>query len=510
MTRATLALTLAALLAAPLTARAQGAAPSRDGFLALGDCNEGGEAPRARRSLRERLSGLQKTVLRTVPGLRGLAPPTTGRFRLGVLLVGFSDVGPAAWGPEAWEQALFSRGTYASTPSGAVAHGSMADYYLENSSGALQLEGRVFDWVTLPRARGALETQLVVDPTGRSFFGDAIEAVLAREGAGALDGFDALAFVIAGPQARRRGSVLWPHSTALVHGGRAWRYYLMHADDGRGRFEAIGIHCHEFGHVLGLLDKYGVGRRTGLGQWCAMAQGASGGHERGIDVAAPARGFCDTAKDLVSEQVQTAREWLRELGIALPERRSARRAQLPGLELPPPPIAPGRAPASAGEARPLHLCAVCKERLGWTKPVVIDPRRPRRIYLTGIERDAAQVARVLLDTAGRESLVLEHRQRVGFDADLPRGGLLVWRVGDPTAPMRTFVPFEALELVPAHGVRSTDGALRSPAHVPFPTAEHAEVIVAGRGPGALRVRLSGIATDEAGRLYVEVGLAPAR
>lgn len=494
MTRASLALTVA-LLATPLTAYAQGAAPaaSRDGWLALGDCNTGAEAPRARRSIRERLSGLGKTVLRTVPGLRGLAPPTTGRFRLGVLLVGFSDVGPAAWGPKAYEQALFSRGAYSRTPSGDVAHGSMADYYLENSSGALQLEGRVFDWVTLPRARAELEAQVLVDPTGRDFFSAAIDAVLARDGRDALDDVDALAFVIAGPQARRRGSVLWPHSTALVHGTRAWRYYLMHASDGRGRFEAVGIHCHEFGHVLGLLDKYGVGRRTGLGQWCAMAQGASGGDASGIDVGAPARGFCDTAKDLVSEQVQTAREWMRELGIRLPETRKNA-----------PPV---NSPASAGEARPLHLCAVCKERLGWTTPVVIDPRRTRRIYLTGIERDAAQVARVLLDPSGRESLVLEHRQRVGFDADLPRGGLLVWRVGDPTSMMRTFVPFEALELVPAHGVRSTDGALRSPLHVPFPTAEHAEVIVAGRGPGALRVRLSGISTDEAGRLYVEVGLA---
>lgn len=493
MTRATSLLTLAALLSLPATGFAQGAAPSsRDGWVALGDCNAGADAPRARRSLRERLGGLQKTVLRAVPGLRGLAPPTTGRFRLGVLLIGFSDVPAPAWGPAAWEQALFSRGTYRKTPSGGVAHGSMADYYLENSSGALQLEGRVFDWVTLPRARAELEAQVLVDPTGRSFFSAAIDAVLARDGARALDGLDALAFVIAGPQARRRGSVLWPHSTALVHGGRAWRYYLMHADDGRGRFEAVGIHCHEFGHVLGLLDKYGVGRSTGLGQWCAMAQGASGGHASGIDVGAPARGFCDTARDLVSEQVETAREWLRELGLELPGARSR---------------APGGSAASAGEARPLHLCAVCKQRLGWTTPVVIDPRRPRRIYLTGVERDATQVARVLLDTSGREALVLEHRQQVGFDADLPRGGLLVWRVGDPTSMMRTFVPFEALELVPAHGVRSTDGALRSPMHVPFPTAERAEVVVAGRGPGALRVRLSGISIDEAGRLYVEVGLA---
>ncbi|MCW8142009.1 MAG: hypothetical protein KIT58_24140, partial [Planctomycetota bacterium] len=127
------------------------------------------------------------------------------------------------------------------------------------------------------------------------------------------------------------------------------------------------------------------------------------------------------------------------------------------------------------------------------------------VYLTSIEADARQVARVPLDPLGREALVLEHRRPVGFDAELPRGGLLVWRTGDPTAALRTFVPFAAVELVTAHGVRSTDAALRTPALVPFPIDGRDQVVVAGRGPGAWRVRLSGIRVDEAGRMYVEVG-----
>ncbi|MBX3469451.1 MAG: immune inhibitor A [Planctomycetes bacterium] len=470
MRHAALASLLVALAAAPAAAQ-PAPTPPLDGFLALDDAGRRG-APRLR----------PERLLRLVPGLRGLAPPTTGRLRLAVVLVAFADVGPAPWGPAAFERALLSRGDYTRTPSGDPAFGSMADYYAENSGGALALEGRVFDWVRLRARRADVEPRPLVDPAGRALFGGALDALLAREGARALDDFDALAFVVAGPQATRRGSVLWPHSTAFVHRGRAWRYYLMHSHDRRGRFEAIGTHCHELGHVLGLPDKYGVGRGTGLGQWCAMATGAHGGRPHGVDVAAPPRTFRDTARELVREQVEQARGWLRDLG--LPGRR--------------------RAPPPAGEARPLHLCAVCKARLGWTRPVTLDPRRGARVYLTSIEADARQVARVPLDPLGREALVLEHRRPVGFDAELPRGGLLVWRTGDPTAALRTFVPFAAVELVTAHGVRSTDAALRTPALVPFPIDGRDQVVVAGRGPGAWRVRLSGIRVDAEGRLYVEV------
>lgn len=483
MTRLARPLALLAVLAVPALGQQStpGAQPPPPlpGFLSLAEVSEA----RVRAPARERWGKLGRGLLRLVPSVKGLAPPTRGKFRLAVVLVAFSDVPAPAWGPAAFDEALFSRGTYRRTPTGQPAYGSMADYYDENSGKALRLEGRVFDWLTLPLARKDLEPRPLVDPRGRALFEAALDALLAREGAAALDGFHAVAFVIAGPQARRRGSVLWPHSTALVHRGRAWRYYLMHADDGAGRFEAVGVHCHEFGHVLGLLDKYGVGRGTGLGQWCAMATGAHGGREHGIDVGAPERDFRATARDLLREQVDTAREWLEDLGLG------------------------GRAPPGAGEARPLHLCAVCKARLGWVEPVVLDPRTPQRLYLTPVEHDATQVARVLLDADGRTALVLEHRRPVGFDADLPRGGLLVWRTGDPSAMLRTFVPFEDVELVPAHGVTSTDAALRAPALVPFPLPNRTDVTISGRGARALAVRLSGIREDDAGRLYVEVGLA---
>ncbi len=450
------------------------------------------EVPAARAprpSLRDRLQGGATRLARSVPGLRGLAPPTIGTLRVAVVLAAFPDVTTPDFGPAEFTRSLFSRAEYTKAPDGARAYGSLADWYAEQSSGALRVEGRVFPWVSLAATREALEPRPLVDPTARrGLFTAALDALLAREGARALEPFDALAFVVAGGWAGQRGSILWPHSSVLLHRGRPWRYYLMHA--GSQGFEPIGVHCHELGHVLGLLDEYGVGGHdTGLGQWCAMADGADGGHADGIAKDAPPRTVEETARDAVKQQLEELRQLLEGLGGGKAPRHEA-----------------------SGLARPLHLCAPCKERLGWAAPRTIDPRMRRRIALSPVEGDGRQVARVLLDPAGREALVLEYRGGTGFDAGLPRTGLLVWRTGDPLAMVRTFVPFLGHELVPAHGVTSTDAAERAPLEVMFPTPTRREVVVRGSRRGAFAVRLSGIeetpgGVGVGGRLVLEVGLA---
>lgn len=477
------ALVLLALAAAPALAQGAPRAEVDDDFTPLLEVRS---APRPRPPLRERAQGLLTRALRAVPGLATLAPPTTGRVRVAVVLAAFSDTGVPPFAPAEWEQALFSRGTYRQTAGGARTWGSLADWYAENSSGQLAVEGRVFPWVSLRAKRADVEPRPLIDPAARrDVFAAALDALLAREGPRALDGFDALAFVVSGGWAGQRGSILWPHSSVLLHRGRPWRYYLMHA--GAQRFEDIGVHCHEFGHVLGLLDEYGVGgEHTGLGQWCAMASGAHGGRDGGVERDAPPRTFEDTAREVLDEQLEQAREWMKKLGLG-------------GGQAPPP--GPGQGPA-----RPLHLCAVCKERLGWTRPIIIDPRTTRRIALSPIEGDVRQVARVLLDPQGREQLALEYRAATGFDQDLPRSGLLVWRTGDPLAVTRTFM-LEAQELIPAHGVASTDAPQRAVREVPFPTPERREVVVRGSRGGAFAVRLSRI-EERDGRLLVEVSLAP--
>src|SRR5207249_3189329 len=54
-----------------------------------------------------------------------------------------------------WEEALFSRGIYGrkSNPTGQPVSGSLNDYFQEQSYGALRIEGKVFDWITVSKKR---------------------------------------------------------------------------------------------------------------------------------------------------------------------------------------------------------------------------------------------------------------------------------------------------------------------------------------------------------------------
>jgi M6 family metalloprotease-like protein len=446
---------------------------------------------------KERLFRAAARATRPLPHLRRLVAKTQGDMKLAVVLVELGDGPKPRFAPSDYEASLFSRGVYRKTPTGEVAHGSMRDYFLENSSGALDLRGEVHDWVRIEATRARLEPALLADPGARrDLFARSLDAVRARDGDDAFLGVDGVVFVVTGDQAKTRGSILWPHSGVTFHRGRAFRYYLIHA--GTKRFEPIGVHCHELGHVLGILDKYGVGSGTGLGQWCLMAQGGHGGRSRGVALDAPVESPQSRLRAEVEAQLKALRERFGG-GQRAPSGDSPHEADrnLLGDAL------PGRAPRSAGKARPLHLCAVCKHRLGWTKPTVIDPRQGVSFYLEPVAGDAQQVAQVLLDPRGRETLYLEYRRKQGFDADLAAPGLLVWRAGSPTAALRTFVPIEQTELVPAHGVRSLDAPKRAVKQIPFPAGEVDAVTVSGTLPGSWTVTVDRI-SDLDGKLMLRV------
>ena len=442
----------------------------------LEDLPPGPEAPTpVRAELRRWIPQLTQSF----PGWERLSPPTVGQLRLAVVLAGFNDVDLPRFATPADLDALL----LATAPAdGRPPHGSMADYYLEASGGRLQLTGHVFPPVHLDMERADLAATALDPLTQYRVLNAALDAVEARDGRDAFDAFDAFVFVFAGevpwvsreasPEAR--GSVLWPHSSLLLHHGSPWRYYVMHT--GLQRPADIGVHCHELGHVLGIFDKYGVGDGVGLGPWCLMASGGHGARPGRVAVDAPTRRPEDVLEDLVGEQLDSWRERL----------------------------IPGRACAVAGgPSRPLHPCAVCKHRLGWSEPRSFDPNLTARVSLGPIEDDPQQVLRVPLDPSGREAVYLAYRAQRGFDADLPRGGLLVWHVGSPGAMWRTLIPFEGVELVCAHGVESTDEALRDPNAVPFPYGDRDAVTVRGRRPGAWSVELSRI-TEVDGRCELEV------
>src|SRR5205085_9847240 len=92
-------------------------------------------------------------------GSDGPPPATVWKkevFRLAVVGIEYPDVKHnAAAAAKDWDEAIFSRGAYRDKagPTGQPVHGSLADYFAEQSYGALKVEGQGFDWVEWGKQR---------------------------------------------------------------------------------------------------------------------------------------------------------------------------------------------------------------------------------------------------------------------------------------------------------------------------------------------------------------------
>ncbi len=175
---------------------------------------------------------------------------------------------------EDWEELLFSKGTYAgkNNATGQAVHGSLNDYYLEQSCGAFRVEGKVFDWIEAGKKRldygqgtGSRDKTVLL--------AEALDKLLAREGKEALKDVDGLCFLYAGERVQtNRGGLYWPHRASVTHQGRRWPYFIV--PEGGSRMSSISVIAHEFGHLLGLPDLYARPENPGsegLGAWCAMS-----------------------------------------------------------------------------------------------------------------------------------------------------------------------------------------------------------------------------------------------
>jgi immune inhibitor A len=112
--------------------------------------------------------------------------------------------------------------------------------------------------------------------------------------------------------------------------------------------------------------------------------------------------------------------------------------------------------------RPQHFSAWSKEQLGWLKPTMVDPRVKQKLILSPIEDDATQCYKVPLKADGSEYLLLENRQKRGWDTGLPAEGLLVWRVIPGNGTQKVF-------LEEAHGIEGPTGPRSASGAVPFPS-----------------------------------------
>jgi M6 family metalloprotease-like protein len=201
---------------------------------------------------------------------------TKETYRLAIICVEYPDVKHnAKITPKDWEESMFSKGTYTRTSvTGQNVHGSLYDYYLEQSYGTLKVEGKAFDYVEVSKKRGDYATG-----NRMALLTEAMDLLLKREGKEALKDFDGVYFLYAGERyPSPRGSLYWPHRASVSHNGKRWPYFIC--PEGGSRMANISVFCHEFGHMLGLPDLYAQPENPGMegvGVWCAMANQVGNG-----------------------------------------------------------------------------------------------------------------------------------------------------------------------------------------------------------------------------------------
>jgi len=221
-------------------------------------------------------------------------------WTLKILLVEFKDVKHKSPGYTYtdFNNLFFSNGVYASpnmySPDGEQVYGSMRDYYSKISNGEFTLTGYVVnvdsnsdgipDWLSLPHNKGEYDSGIY------SFISDAFAAANSAGLDISTNSTTKLAVIYAGMT--YRGGSLTPYANAL--GGT---YYIngelfapgspYREERSDAKFSEIGINAHEFGHLLGWPDFYGVDE-FGNGRWDLMASGNyNGPNARGACPAPP-------------------------------------------------------------------------------------------------------------------------------------------------------------------------------------------------------------------------------
>ena len=154
----------------------------------------------------------------------------------------------------------------------------------------------------------------------------------------------------------------------------------------------------------------------------------------------------------------------------------------------------------AGNGRPQHFDAWSKEKLGWIKPVPIDPTVKQKLILAPINDSPKECFKILAQPDGSEHFLLENRLLKGFDKSLPADGLLIWRVIG-NRPI----------LEESHGVAGPQGPRLFSGLVPFPSDANRAftpfTIPSSRSqlPGGLPVYITNIQKRPDGKITFHVG-----
>jgi M6 family metalloprotease-like protein len=325
----------------------------------------------------------------------------SGATYVPVLLAKYSDTGANPYPRSDLQDQLFD---------GPWPTGTMTEYYDEISYGQLDVQGTVYNWVTVSadddyyspgsscgrRSGGALTDEFITEAIGANdgavdfgdYDNDGPDGV---PNSGDDDGYvDFIAIVhpeIGGECGGCEGGHnIWSHRSSLSKwttgeyttndvaavGGsiKIDDYVIMPALSCDGGMIEIGVFCHEFGHAFGLPDLYDTfadpeadltcttDDSEGVGHWCLMGSGNWNSPER-----------------------------------------------------------------------PAHMSAWSKARLGWINPGVVAFDLNNFPLLSSSEAPAAYKLWTAGD-ASDEYFLVEYRTAVGFDDQLHAPGVLIWHIDD--------------------------------------------------------------------------------
>ena len=332
----------------------------------------------------------------------------------------------------------------ASLFTGPAPRGTVTESYLEMSRGELTVNGDVFDWVRTGVTRAAAVgttyglggdaqiwayltdalARLDADVDFTAYDNDGPDGIA---NSGDDDGYvDVVTFEFLETAASCGDGAIWPHRWNLASASGSAQGFFLTDDVGEngdtirindyiiqsavdctgGAVQDASTIAHEFGHALGLPDFYypepgGIGpqsRRWVMGCWALMAGGAWG---------------C------------------------------------------------GRIGEQRGHFGPSHMMAHSKNRLGWLDYVDVGEVWNEEVVLRPVQ-ESGTALRIPMGDAGTEYFLAEYRTREGFDAELPAGGVLMYKVDTLASrrpPWESDDPYQVLLLE-----QDGDGALTRTHH----------------------------------------------
>lgn len=211
--------------------------------------------------------------------------PPSGNLRGVMLLANFSDTAVT------FSQGDFNNLLNAPGYNANGAMGSVRDYYLEASYGALTIQTDVFGWFSLPKKQSFYGANLGNipgnDTNPRQMVIDAINASDASvnyanydsDGDGWVDFFGVIHQGQGEEQTGASPDCIWSHRWSLISAetvdGKKIQDYHTEPELLYTSLCTIGVICHEMGHVFQLPDLYDTdGSSEGIGKWSLMASGS--------------------------------------------------------------------------------------------------------------------------------------------------------------------------------------------------------------------------------------------